>query len=281
MGIVGRCRNHRKKHTDHGLGQGGFALLNSIIGVGLSSILILSAGTLYSNYLAMNLTMETRNQFLEFVSDLHRDLRREPACASMLGGNSVTGTIFSLKAADGTNYLSEGETLSNVKYTRLAVGTPTVANPTSPPNERIFFIDLSVEGEYVNGLYPDRPVGRRGFLVVARATDGDHISACSAKSPLVGGYQGVGAYKESLCALVVSDPATYGALVATNGVPLNGTGGDDILVGTTDDDQIFGNGGNDIICGNGGTDTIDGGDGDDQCVGPNLSNCETDDYITP
>ena len=65
-------------------------------------------------------------------------------------------------------------------------------------------------------------------------------------------------------------------LMATAGVPLDGTSGNDVICGSSGDDEIdglggddviFGAGGDDTLIGNEGTDEIDGGDGDDTLQG--------------
>ncbi|MEU8331812.1 hypothetical protein [Micromonospora sp. NPDC048839] len=54
---------------------------------------------------------------------------------------------------------------------------------------------------------------------------------------------------------------------ATDGDPIMGTAGDDILHGSSGPDEIYGLGGDDIIYGGGGVDTIHGGGGDDVLFG--------------
>ena len=54
--------------------------------------------------------------------------------------------------------------------------------------------------------------------------------------------------------------------IVTEGGPINGTAGDDVLTGTTGADTINGGAGDDVITGAAGNDTIDGGDGTDTAV---------------
>ena len=56
-------------------------------------------------------------------------------------------------------------------------------------------------------------------------------------------------------------------LVAEPGVPLEGTGGPDVILGTDGPDEISGGGGDDTICGLDGDDLLLGGPGDDTLVG--------------
>ena len=67
--------------------------------------------------------------------------------------------------------------------------------------------------------------------------------------------------KDSCTSVPSSSPASG------NGITIQGTAGDDILIGTSGDDVIFGLGGNDIIIGHGGSDELRGGSGADILVG--------------
>ena len=65
---------------------------------------------------------------------------------------------------------------------------------------------------------------------------------------------------------VVSNPTGGTGIPIGDGIPLIGTGGDDLLIGTPAADSIFGLGGNDTIVGLAGDDILDGGVDSDTAV---------------
>ncbi len=75
-----------------------------------------------------------------------------------------------------------------------------------------------------------------------------------------------------VCSSVNNAPSNYNRIVATVGVNINGTSGNDIIYGTTGGVDINGHQGNDIICGGPNGDTLNGGDGEDILYGGNGGN---------
>lgn len=86
------------------------------------------------------------------------------------------------------------------------------------------------------------------------------VAAALAALLLSGALVGVGG------AAAHADP-NANPCATTDGDPIMGTAGDDIIYGSRGPDEIYGLGGDDIIYGRGGVDTIHGGGGDDVLFG--------------
>ncbi len=216
-----------------------------------------------------------------------------------LGGDGPIATDSGLTftfATAGTYYIQVAEWTANVGTTFTSAAPDageTYTLHVSAPNAAT--VPLTATGSELNGdAGADRLEGSSGIDILNGGADDDTIIGAGGDDVIDGGTgtdTAVFSGNRSAYTITSSNGVTtitgadgtdrltnverlqfadglrdINGNIITEGGPINGTAGDDVLTGTTGVDTINGGAGDDVITGAAGNDTIDGGDGTDTAV---------------
>jgi hypothetical protein len=149
--------------------EGGFTLIEALVGVGLIGILALGSLSISGNMLNASVTSEDSQEVTALNYEINASLYNQPVCTSKLAGTiSQEGVEFSLGPAIG----------AGKKYGKIAIGSLKLTNivQVGPSSDPIYHADVVLTGE-------KRAMGLGGQAFTVRSgvyyrTSGSTITSC-------------------------------------------------------------------------------------------------------